>query len=232
MPVPVLLLSGAGLPAWSWDAVRALLPDVDTVVAERPRGPRVSLAQCADAVAAAAPEPVFSVVAHSLGGVLAAELLARHPQRVAGVLGVAAVVPRPGRSFAGSVPLPARLLLGPLLRLAGTRPPVSALRAMAEGLDAETVDRLVAAFDPEARRLYVDRTSPWAWPPVAGYLATGRDREVVPAVQATSAQALGARWTEELPTGHLPMLEDPAGVARAVRRLLAGVADPSPTARR
>jgi hypothetical protein len=120
----------------------------------------------------------------------------------------------------GSLPFPARLVLGPVLRLAGTRPPEKAIRAgLAGGLPGTVADRLVADFTPEAVRLYLDVTSARELPVARGYLMTTEDRQVSSAVQRRSAQTLDAGWTEQLPTGHLPMLADPAGVARAVRRL-------------
>jgi pimeloyl-ACP methyl ester carboxylesterase len=216
-----VLLSGAGLPARVWDAVRRELAPTRTVVARYPRGSGVSLADYADAVADQAPAGEVAVVGHSAGGAVAVELMARHPARVAAVLGLSAVVPRPGRSFLGTLPVPGRYVVGALVRLAGTRPPDRSVRTLARGLPAEVGDRLVRDFDPEEPGLFRDRVSAVLQPPaVRGYLRTTADREVPATVQRASAHALGATWTDELPTGHLPMLQDPPGVARAVRRLL------------
>lgn len=221
----VLFLSGAGLPAWIWDEVRAALPDdVETAVAGRPHSAHASLADYADAAAAETTWPAFAIVAHSSGGVVAAELLARHPARVAGVLGVSAVVPLPGRSFVGTMPLPARLLLSVVIRLVGTRPPAKVIRAgLASGLPGATADRIVADFDPESVRLYRDPTSVRDLPEVRAYVHTTEDKEISTAVQRGSAEALRATWTEELSTGHLPMLQDPPAVSQAVGRLLAQI---------
>ncbi|NPC97008.1 hypothetical protein [Nocardioides sp. zg-DK7169] len=35
-------------------------------------------------------------------------------------------------------------------------------------------------------------------------------------MQRRSAEVLGAAWSAELATGHLPMLEDPAGLVAAI----------------
>lgn len=221
VPVPVVLLGGAGLPPWIWDDVRRALAGTATSVARYPRGPGASLADYADEVAAQVPQGSV-VVAHSVGGVVAAELLVRHPGRVSGLLGVSAVVPAPGRSFLRSLPVPARYVVGAVVRLAGTRPPDRALRALAAGLPAPTADRIVREFDPEGVRLYRDPVSGAGdRPAVRGYLRTTQDLEVPAAVQLASAAALAATWTDELATGHLPMLQDPHGVTRAVRRVLA-----------
>lgn len=217
---PVLLLSGAGLPDWVWDDVRARLSGTASEVAQRPGDDRASLAAYADAAARHAPWPTFAVVAHSIGGTVAAELLARHAGRVRAVLGVAAVVPRGGRCFVGCAPLPQRLVLGGVVRVLGTRPPERALRGQAAGLPSTVGDRLVAEFAPESRRLYLDAVSCWQPPPVTGYLRTTRDREVSTGPQDRSAAVLRTQWTQDLSTGHLPMLQAPEVVSAGVRRLL------------
>lgn len=225
---PVVFLGGAGLPAWTWDDVRAGLPEhTPTVVVRYPRthpgGAAASLADYADAAAAQAPWPTFAVVAHSSGGVVATSLLSRHPGRVAGVLGIAAVIPRPGRSFVSTMPLPTRLVLGIVLRAAGTRPPAKAIRALAHGLPDAVADRLVADFDPESLRLYRDPAPACELPAARAYLRGSEDEELPATVQRSSAEVLQAAWGEELSTGHLPMLQDPAGVVRAVQKLLAAI---------
>ena len=225
MTVPIALVSGAGLPSWIWDDVRAGVAGRQTLVVEPPRG-SASLVKHAEAVLAQAGQPRVVLVAHSVGGAVAAEILARSPERVAGVLGVSALVPAPQRSFAGSLPLPARAVLPVLLRLAGTRPPEAAVRkGLAAGLPGPTVDRLVAELVPESRRLFTDRISPAARVSAQprGYLATTADRELALAVQQRSAATLGAQWTETVDCGHLAPLERPDVVLRAVQRLLSEV---------
>lgn len=220
--VPVLFLGGAGLPAWIWDDVRDdLIGVAKSAVARYPRGGDKSLADYADAAAAQMPWPRFAVVAHSIGGVVAAELMARHPKRVAGILAVTAVIPRPGQSFLHCMPLPNRLVLRTVLRLAGTRPPAKALRTgLAGGLSDGLAERIVTDFDPESVGLYLDVASARELPPVRAYLQTTDDKEVDAPTQRRSTQVLEPAWTTQLRTGHLPMLQDPPGVSQAVRRLL------------
>ncbi|MEW2444511.1 alpha/beta fold hydrolase [Micromonospora marina] len=223
--VPVLFLSGAGLPAWIWDDVRADLPaGTNTAVARYPRETHASLGEYADAVAAQVPWSSFAVVAHSIGGVVATELMARHPGRVAGILGVSALIPQPGHSFVRSMPFPARLFLGAMLRFGGTRPPAKAIRTgLAGGLPPAVADRIVADFDPESVRLYRDPAPARQLPAARAYLFTRNDKEFTAAIQRQSAETLEATTTEELPTGHLPMIEDPAAVSHAVQKLLATI---------
>lgn len=229
MTDPVLLLSGAGLPAWIWDGVRAGLQDRPSVVFEPPRG-RASLAEYATAALEQAPADRFAIVAHSAGGVVAAELLSQAPQRLAGVLGVSAVVPTPGRSFAATVPAPARMVLPLLLRVLGTRPPEAAVRkGLAAGLPQQHADRIVADLAPESRRLFLDRTSVrrGGRGVPAGYLRTTADPEMRPALQQRCATTLGARWTVDVDGAHMAPLERPQAVLQALTRLLNDVQAPS-----
>lgn len=217
MTTPVLFLSGAGLPAWIWDDVRAMLP-VESTVARYPKG-RASLADAAQVVSAQlAGWPTFHLVAHSLGGTVAAAIIEHEPERVVSLTAICAVVPRPGSSFTGSLPFPQRLVLPMLMRLFGTKPPDSAIRSgVGAGLPKATTERLVNDFDPESRRLYTDRVGlGLTWPRNTAYLLTTEDDLMVP-LQERFANDLGAKPTR-LATGHLPMLTHPDEVARLVAR--------------
>lgn len=71
------------------------------------------------------------------------------------------------------------------------------------------------------RRLYLDRVSASGGPAVrGGYLRTTSDVEVGHALQTRSARELGATWIGDVPTGHLPQLEQPEVVTQALQRLI------------
>lgn len=216
MTQPLLFLSGAGLPAWVWDDVRRHLP-VDSRVADRPRG-RAGLADCAEAARAAAADwPAYGVVAHSIGAVIAAALVAQDADRVHAVIGVCGIVPRPNASFVASLPRPRRWMMGAVVRVVGTKPPDSMIRSgQCNGLDDATADRIVADFTPESRRLYLDPAPARRWPTEVSYVATTSDAEFPLDLQQGYAAELGATPTT-LPTGHLPMLQDPDALASLIR---------------
>ena len=215
-PVGVLFLSGAGLPPWMWEDVRARITDRPTYVGPRPPGADVSLGDHATAALDSAATDRFVIVAHSAGGTVAAKILELQPQRVAGLLGVSCVVPAPGVSFIGSMPFPNRVVLGLMMRVLGTRPPEKALRAQAAGLPEAVVEALVSDFVPESQRYYRDAAQQTFAPAHRGYVCTTRDDELPEALQRSFARRLGVDRPAELATGHLPMLEHPDGLAGKV----------------
>ncbi|WP_019929082.1 alpha/beta fold hydrolase [Nocardia sp. BMG111209] len=220
-PTPILFLSGAGLPAWIWDGVRANLPD-GSIVAAYPKQPGAHLGDYAAAVLEQAPAGSFTLVAHSIGGVVASRIVAAAPERVAGLLGVAATFPAAGTSFLATLPAPQRVVIGLIMRLAGTRPPEKAIRsALCAGIDEADATRIVAEFAPESRHLYRDVVSARTFPAHRGFVVTTADRQVSPAMQYRHADELGAGFRRELSTGHLPMLQDPAALAGIIAEFTA-----------
>jgi pimeloyl-ACP methyl ester carboxylesterase len=216
---PVLFIGGAGLPAWIWDDVRAGL-DAPSAVAQRPSTQDASLDTYARSALETAPSDRFVVVAHSAGGVVATRLLGIAADRVQGLVALAAVLPRPGHSFVRSMPLPNRLVLSAIMRIAGTRPPESSVRSsLAGGLPKETQDRLVADLVPESQRYFRDPAVPWVAPEDSLYVPTQRDKELPDELQHRFGERLTAISTP-LQTGHLPMLEDPPAVAAAIGSLV------------
>lgn len=216
-----MFISGAGLDPWVWDDVRKAFP-FPTAVAQRPAsGASASLLDYAESAISAAPAGNFTVVAHSIGGVVAAEVTRIVPDRVSGLLGLSAAIPNPGGSFVTAMPFPNRWILGLALRFGGTRPPESAIRrGLADGLDETLTDRIVTEFTPESKGVYTDKTRGPSWPERTGYIKTSRDREFPAALQQRFADRLGAAWHDELTAGHLPMLECPEETAEAVRRFI------------
>ena len=214
----LLLLSGAGLPSWIWDQTRDRLGEaMETVVAPRPTSETARLRDYAEAAVAAMPSEQVVLVGHSAGGVVASEIARLAPERVAGFLAVSAIVPPAGGSFVSAMPVPNRWALSAAMKFAGTKPPESAIRKnLASGLEGEIVDRLISDFTPEPQAYYRDHLSQGTWRAPRGYVMSTADRELPPALQKRFAANLGGDWTHELTTGHLPMLEDPSGLADAI----------------
>lgn len=212
----LLFLSGAGLPGWIWDDTRAALPEAGDV-APRPFAPDADVDAYARQALEAAHDGPLTIVAHSAGGVIAAQLAMLAPGRVVGVLAVTAVIPKAGHSFVSSMPYPNRLLLPTILRLAGTRPPDTTIRtSLAAGVDTATTDRLINDFTPESRAYFTSCVSAELTAPVRGYVTTSDDAELPIALQHRYATRLRPTFTRTLTSGHLPMLTHPNQLAETI----------------
>lgn len=214
---PILFLSGAGLPAWIWDEVRSRL-GAESAVAPRPSGHSdAPLSAYVDAAVDATPPGRFAIVAHSSGGVVGAEVARLLGERVSSFLAISAVIPTGTDSFVSAMPAPNRWVLPTVMRLAGTRPPARAIRrGLGRGLHIDDVERIVTEFVPESRGLYMDKTGQHEWSGRRGFLLTTEDKELPLGSQRRFVQRLGAQWTREITTGHLPMLQDPEATASAI----------------
>ncbi|MFK7696678.1 alpha/beta fold hydrolase [Paenibacillus sp. HJGM_3] len=164
------------------------------------------------------------LVAHSLGGVLALKLAEALGSRVVGFAAVGAVIPSRGGSFLSTLPLAKRLLMGALLRLIGTKPPEPAIRqGLCHDLTQAQTDDVVRAFVPESIRVYTDRTdAPLPAVPKL-YVQLSQDREMNTGQQAQMRDALDARFTEVLDSGHLPMLSRPDELRGVLDKFMASV---------
>ncbi|TMV52286.1 alpha/beta hydrolase [Paenibacillus mesophilus] len=152
----------------------------------------------------------FVIVAHSLGGTLALKVAAAFPDRLVGFAAIGAVIPQRGGSFLSTMPLPKRMILGALLRLAGTKPPESAIRqGLCSDLSPEQAAAVVSGFVPESIRVYTERVGALAPDVPKLYIKLGQDRELPLREQERMASNLGANDTELLDAGHLPMLSRP-----------------------
>ncbi|MET1044927.1 MAG: alpha/beta hydrolase [Microbacteriaceae bacterium] len=222
----VVLLGGAGLQPWIWDAVAPQL-SLPAVAARYPRGsPPASLRQYAESVLQQIDDSGFSrvvIVAHSIGGAVGTELAGLIRGRVTGFLAISAVVPRPRHGFVSSLPFPQRLVMGAMLRFAGTRPPADAIRSgLCNGLPTDVADRVVNEFSPESKLLYLDTVEHGLPAVPRGYVRTTDDKELPERMQRRFSATLGGSFAAELSTGHLPMLADPHATAATINRFLDG----------
>lgn len=221
MTANLLFISGAGLPDWIWDEAGAGL---DGLVAKRPWGTNPTLAEYAQAALTGTGTGALTLVAHSAGGIVAAAIAALVPERVRGILGIAAVIPDPGRSFLGMLPLSQRMFLSAVMLVAGTRPPAAAIGSgVAAGVPDEVRRRIIADFDPESQAYYRNRAPEFELPEHRGYLTTAEDREIPPARQRRFAARLTPDYEARLATGHLPMLERPAELRAGIAEFQANV---------
>jgi pimeloyl-ACP methyl ester carboxylesterase len=165
------------------------------------------------------------VVAHSIGGVVGLEVAKRLGDQAAGFMGVCASIPRPGDSYATALPFPQKLILPLLLKLAGTKPPESAIRSsLCNGLDQAQTDSIVAAFQPESVQLYTDKTTTNPLPSLPTfYVKTLQDKQFSSSAQDAMAANLPSAQVFTVESGHLPMLSHPSELAGHLSTVISGL---------
>lgn len=236
---PLLLIHGLGYARWGWDPLVVPLASRYRVLrydnrgigdSDVPDGPYSARMMMTDALAVldAAGVDRAHVVGTSLGGMIAQELAAQHPERVDRLVLMSTT---PGGSDA--VPMPAVTV--ELLGRAATMAPAEALlafvvNALGEAPDPELVDRILS------RRLANPQDpSGWQAQAVAGTtFELGETPITVPTlvmhgtedrvVDVGNADVLGRRipgsQVVTIPGGHLMFWEDPGGVSSLITDFL------------
>lgn len=219
----VIFISGAGLSSWIWDEVASKI-HAPSIVADYLAVRQNKNASLEDYVSAAAKSAEqlkankVIIVAHSIGGVVGIELARQLGDRAAGIIGVSAAMPIPGGNFFSCLPFPQKVIMPIIVKLAGTKPPESAIRnGLANDLQGDVVGKLVSSFQPEAKGLYYGKTSAANLPDILyGYIRTTSDKELPNTVQDTIIKHLPHTTTHDIASGHLPMLSHAAEVAAIV----------------
>jgi pimeloyl-ACP methyl ester carboxylesterase len=227
MPTTVLL-HGAGTGAWIWDRVGAELerPWLALELGARTEG--VTPRSCADELVrridAWGAENVV-VVAHSLAGVLAADLAEELGERLRRIIFVSAVIPPHGSTFARTLGFPASVVLPILFRLntSGLRPSESMIRReLCNDLDEKDAAMVVQRYQAERPGLYLTPVTTAADLPPSVYIRLTRDRSVTPSHQDRTIERLISPRVYEIDAGHLVMLSRPAELAAILNREIAG----------
>lgn len=227
----IVFIHGAGLGGWIWNEVSENLSspyvcaNYDSL--ERTSS-QATLVNYANAVHQQLEELNVNgvvVVAHSVGGVVGLELCSKLGDKLAGFIGVSAAIPKPGNNFVSSLPFPQKIIMPLILKLAGTKPPESAIRSgLGNGLPSSKVDEIVRSFQKESEHLYTDRISKTASISVPTlYIRTTSDNEFPLAVQDSFIKHLSNVSVFNIASGHMPMLSEPEVVSAKINSFLAGI---------
>lgn len=229
--IGIIFIPGAGLNGEIWHGVIEHLDipcvSVDYSTLRQSKGLGARLSDYVSVVNKQAAELNTSkvvVVGHSIGGVVGQEVLRHLGNRAVGFIGVSAVIPKPGSSFVSSFPLIQRLLVSAVLKIAGTKPPDSTLRAgLGTDLTEEQTEKVVRDYQQESKWLYFDKTShtPIHFEHISTfYIRTLKDKELVTKVQDTMIGHLPEAKTFDINSGHMPMLSHPKLVAQHITRAM------------
>jgi pimeloyl-ACP methyl ester carboxylesterase len=155
-----------------------------------------------------------TLVGHSLGGITVTETAVRHPERVAALVYVAALVPGPGEC-AGDVMETGRRDEMPV------RPEEPARRLFGTGLDDETWARHYAGLVPEAPGIYNATLSGYPTDIPITYVSMSLDVPVPPPLVALMVRNLGVGVDHRVieGAGHTVMIERPDALATILREV-------------
>ncbi|RJE86381.1 alpha/beta hydrolase [Paenibacillus sp. 1011MAR3C5] len=228
--IGVVCIHGAGLKGEIWQKTSQYIEAPSLFIdlplrsgTDEVRCKLTFLDYCAEATRQIESWPVrkFIIVAHSIGGSIALRLAEDLKDRVVGLVAVSAAIPRDGGSFLSSLPFLKRMAFAAVMKLAGTKPPGSAIRSgLCNDLPRSQSDAVVNSFVPEAKRLYFDRTDAPIPAIPKFYIKLMKDQEFTPVFQDRMAANLAADHVIELQAGHLPMLSNPSGLGAILQGLL------------
>jgi pimeloyl-ACP methyl ester carboxylesterase len=242
MPETVILLHGAWQGAWVWDGVAPALvaagwapvaPDLPGNGVDGRAPGKVTFEDHiahVQSLILAADGPV-RIVAHSGAGVLATAMAEAHPDRIAQVVFICGMMLPSGVTFPEfTAPFvaanPAANGIVPYLEAVpdGSRVPMeAALRIFYHDAPEDAARGAAARLTVQGTNVRAPRvvwTDARAGKVPRGYIRCGADRSVLPEVQDAMCAARPGARVIPLPTGHAPMLADPAALIAATLDLL------------
>ena len=222
-----VFLHGAGLGAWIWDDLIQKLEYPFFTIDLPGRGKHANVATkglSLDNYVKSALSDIdqfnpdkLIIVAHSISGIIGLEIADALQKRVFGFIAISASIPAANGSFVSSLPFLAGVFLRLILTLAGTRPPVSAIRSgLCNDLNEKRSLEVINRFIPESKELYLDKLKAQNVPVNSMYVHLKKDKTLSEAMQKRMIANLRAKKIIDLDSGHLPMLGKPDELAHAL----------------
>jgi len=171
--------------------------------------------------------PPAMLVAHSMGGIVAAQVASRCPDHVTSCVFVAALLPRDGDSLLGLIRQQDTDGIQGSIR-PGPKPgtteldPDTAAETLFQDADPVTARKALAAMGPQSNRAQKDPAivGPGFASVPRAYVFCEADRVVTPALQRKMVAATPCDVTFSLSSGHVPQLTQP----EALTEVLLGLA--------
>lgn len=162
------------------------------------------------------------IVTHSIGGIIGLEVAAHFKNRIIGFVGISSAIPKSGNSFISCLPFPQKFIVPIILKLAGTKPPKSAIiKGLCSDLNPSQTKKVVENFTPESINLYTEKTKSKIPNTKKLYVELSNDKEFPVSVQKKMAENLNCREIVTLESGHLPMISIPEKLAEVLNGFIA-----------
>ncbi|MBA3901102.1 MAG: alpha/beta hydrolase [Bacteroidetes bacterium] len=144
---------------------------------------------------------------HSIGGCVGKKVAEHFEKKIVGIIGIGAIIPLNGHSFASSMPFPQNILLPVLLKLFGTKPPETAIeKELCNDLTPKETTQIVKHFTPESILLYTSKITSKNSYSNTLYIKLSNDKSLPLDLQEKMAKNLNSSKILTLESGHLPMI--------------------------
>ncbi|MEX2639904.1 MAG: alpha/beta hydrolase [Balneolales bacterium] len=215
----IVFIHGAGLGSFIWNELKPLLnyPALFVDFPNRNDPDKVnsglSLTDYSDSVinqTEAWGKKNIILVCHSIGGIAALKVAEHFGSRITGFIAISAVIPDRNQAFVSCLPFPKKIIMSLLIRMAGTKPPRSAIvQGLCNDLSSEQTQRVIRSFTPEAKSLYLEKCSCGIPNANTLYIKLSKDKEFPVSLQDKMVKNLKAQTVNTLESGHLPMMSVP-----------------------
>lgn len=163
----------------------------------------------------------FAIIAHSIGGCLGLMLNDHFKERVNGFIGISAIIPKNGKSFANCFPMPQKIILPVVLKLFGTKPPAKSIEnELCNDLEISKTNEIVKRFSPESMKLYTTKINYKSSPKTSLFIKLLNDKSITQDMQNKMIENLNCEEVVELNSGHLPMISKPKELTEIINNFM------------
>ncbi len=215
----IIFIHGAGLGNYIWSDLKSNL-DYSTLMIEFPNRNQDDKANCKlsfeDYVTKAISntenfkKQKVIIVTHSIGGLIGLRIAEHLKDKIIGFVGIGSAIPTNGKSFVSCLPFPQKLIIPLVMKLAGTKPPKSAIeKGLCNDLKPSQTEKVIEKFTAESRSLYMGNSKTKIPNVKKLYVELTDDKEFSVSVQKKMSENLNCKNIVTLESGHLPMLSVP-----------------------
>ena len=150
------------------------------------------------------------IVTHSIGGLVGLRIAEHFKDETIGFVGIGSAIPKNGKSFVSCLPFPQKLIVPLIMKLAGTKPPKSAIeKGLCNDLNPSQTKEIVENFTAESKDLYIEKSKSNIPNTNKLYVELTNDKEFPVPTQEKMSVNLKCKNIVSLESGHLPMLSVP-----------------------
>jgi pimeloyl-ACP methyl ester carboxylesterase len=161
----------------------------------------------------------FIIVTHSIGGLIGLRITEHFKNKIIGFVGIGSTIPKNGKSFVSCLPFPQKLIVPLILKIAGTKPPIVAIKnGLCNNLNPEQTKTVIENFTAESKYLYIENSKSKIPNTKKLYIAMNNDKEFAFTVQKKMAKNLNCENIVTLNSGHLPMLSIPEKLSEVLNK--------------